>query len=165
MNSRRWLGLVVRFDCHAAAVLADALVLHVAGDKREQRVVAAEADARARRDPGSALADDDGAGVDRLAGVDLHPEHLRVRVATVAGRAASLLVRHYFSSFALALAAALVARGLRAAFLAGLSSSASRFSFSAALDSAALALPKGRISRAVRSARAPRCTRTRFFDL
>src|SRR5438874_9354140 len=77
---------------HATAVLAHALVLDLAGDQREQRVIAADADAFARRDLRPALADKDGARADDLAAVDLDPEHLRVRVAAVARRAAAFLV-------------------------------------------------------------------------
>src|ERR1043166_4747665 len=88
----RALALVVRLDFDPAPVLAHALVLHVALDHREQRVVAAEADTGSGSDLGPALADDDGAGVDELAAEDLHAEHLRVRVASVTRRAAALLV-------------------------------------------------------------------------
>src|SRR5438270_241335 len=77
---------------NATAVLADALVLHVAADQREQRVVAADAHAGARHDLGPALPDDDRAGVDKLATIDLDTEHLRVRVAAVPRRAAAFLV-------------------------------------------------------------------------
>src|SRR2546430_6377220 len=77
---------------HATAVLAHALVLDLAGNQREQRVIAADADAFARRDLRPALADKDGACADDLAAVDLDPEHLRVRVAAVARRAAAFLV-------------------------------------------------------------------------
>src|SRR6266568_482333 len=83
------LGIV---DDDAAAVFADTLVLHVAVDQREERVIAADAHAGARLDLGPALADEDRAGVDQLAAVDLDPEHLRVRVAPVARRAAALLM-------------------------------------------------------------------------
>jgi hypothetical protein len=60
----------------------------------EDRVVAAEAGALAGAEAGAALADDDLAASDLLAGKDLDAEHLRVRIATVAARAESLLVRH-----------------------------------------------------------------------
>src|SRR3989440_6430759 len=77
---------------HATAVLAHALVLALAGTQCEQRVIAADTDAFARRDLRPALADQDGARGDDLPAVDLDPEHLRVRVAAVARRAAALLV-------------------------------------------------------------------------
>src|SRR5207249_2337653 len=80
----------------APAILADTLVLHVAADQGEQRVVATHAYAGARCDLRPALADDDLARVDQLAAEDLDAELLRVRVAAVAGRAAALLVCHYF---------------------------------------------------------------------
>src|SRR5260370_4002359 len=81
-------------DRHPPAVLADALVLHLAGDQREERVVASESDAGAGRDLGPALADQDGPRVDDLTAVDLDAEHLGVRVAAVARRAATFLVCH-----------------------------------------------------------------------
>src|SRR5438067_1454868 len=80
-------------NSNATAVLADALVLHVAADQCEQRVVAADAHAGARHDLGPALPDDDRACVDKLAAIDLDAEHLRVRVAAVPRRAATFLVR------------------------------------------------------------------------
>src|SRR5260370_1964831 len=70
-------------DRHSPAVLADALVLHLAGDQREERVVASESDAGARRDLGPALADPDGPCVAHLTAVDLDPEHLRLPAAPV----------------------------------------------------------------------------------
>src|SRR5947209_15993557 len=83
--------LVALYD-YAPAVLAHPLVLDLAGDEREQRVIASKADAFARRDLGAALPDKDRARVDDLSAVDLDSEHLRVRVATVARRTAALLV-------------------------------------------------------------------------
>src|SRR5207245_8461233 len=79
-------------DSHAPAVFAYALVLHLARHQRKKRVIAAEPDARARGDLGPALADEDGARGDDLSAVDLDAEHLRVRVATVARRAAAFIV-------------------------------------------------------------------------
>src|SRR6266849_9377414 len=79
-------------DDDAAAVFAHALVLHVALDQREERVIAPDADPGASLDLRAALADEDRAGLDHLATVDLHPEHLGVGVAPVARRAAALLV-------------------------------------------------------------------------
>src|SRR4029077_20073705 len=81
-------------DRRAAAVLADALVLDLAGDERKERVVATDAHTGARLDLGAALADQDRARVDALAAVDLDAQHLRVRVPTVARAASTFLVRH-----------------------------------------------------------------------
>src|SRR2546430_2028876 len=89
--SRRCLGCAHR---NAAAILADALEDHRAGDQREEAVIARLADARARHDAGPALADDDRARGDRLTPVGLDTEALRVGVTAVARRAAALLVRH-----------------------------------------------------------------------
>ena len=79
-------------DGHAPAILADTLVLHVSADERKQRVVPSHSDAGAGTDLRAALADEDRAGVDQLATVDLHTKHLRVRVAPVARRAAAFLM-------------------------------------------------------------------------
>ena len=62
------------------------------------RVVAADADAVAGLEARAALADDDLAAGDDLAGEHLHAEALGVRVAAVAGGAEALLVCHYSSS-------------------------------------------------------------------
>src|SRR5215211_2720628 len=70
------------------------LELDRAGPRREDRVVAADARPVTGTEPGSALAHDDLAPADALAGEDLDPEHLRVRVAAVATRSKSLLMRH-----------------------------------------------------------------------
>ena len=64
------------------------------GVEREQRVVAAAADAETRVEVGAALAHDDLAGLDDLAAEALHAEALGVRVATVTGRRCALLVCH-----------------------------------------------------------------------
>src|SRR4051794_31946384 len=91
------------------AVAAAGRELHRARGAGVQRVVAAHADALAGLEAAAALADDDLAAGDGLAGEHLHAEALRVRVAAVAGRAEALLVCHYSeSSFA---AAAFLARG------------------------------------------------------
>src|SRR4029079_813655 len=78
-------------ECLAAALPPD---LDVARDQREQRVVAATADAVAGVEVRAALADEDLARVDELAAEALHAEELCVRVATVAGRGRTLLVCH-----------------------------------------------------------------------
>src|SRR5438105_8918747 len=83
------LGLLNR---DATAVLADSLVLHLAGDHREQGVIAAKSDAGPGADLRPSLTDQDRARVDQLATVDLHAQHLRVRVAPVARGPAALLV-------------------------------------------------------------------------
>src|SRR6266566_1592501 len=83
----------------ATAVFADSLVLHLARDHRKQRVVAAESDAGPGADLRASLADQDRARVDQLATIDLHAQHLRIRVAPVARRPAPLLVCHYLVSF------------------------------------------------------------------
>src|SRR3954453_17716693 len=68
--------------------------LHHATARREDRMVAADADAGARAEAGPALADDDLAAVHRLAGEDLDAEVLRVGVAAVPARSESLLMSH-----------------------------------------------------------------------
>src|SRR6478736_3249255 len=81
-------------DGLAAALLAE---LHRTRDEREQRVVAATADAVAGVEVRAALADEDLAGVDGLAAEALDAEVLGVAVATVAGRGRTLLVCHVSS--------------------------------------------------------------------
>ncbi len=58
-----------------------------------------DADAVAGPEAGAALADDDLAAVDPLAGEDLDPEHLRVRVAAIAAGSESLLMSHPSSPY------------------------------------------------------------------
>src|SRR5690606_41341709 len=60
----------------------------------EQGVVTAQADALAGMELGAALADDDVAGLDGLAAVDLHTQVLRVGIAAVAGRAYAFFLCH-----------------------------------------------------------------------
>src|SRR5207248_4256399 len=60
----------------------------------EDRVVTADARARAGSELRPALAHEDHPGLHFLAGEDLHAEHLRVRVAPVTRRAESLFVGH-----------------------------------------------------------------------
>src|SRR5690606_27897590 len=72
-------------DVHRAALLrAAGGELHLAVGQREQGVVAAKADVDARMELGATLADDDVAGLDGLATIDLDAQHLRVGIATVA---------------------------------------------------------------------------------
>src|SRR5690606_17224646 len=80
-----------RHHAHGAAALgALHREVHHAVDQREERVVAAAADARARMELGAALADDDVAGLDDLTAVQLHAQVLRVGIAAVPGGAACL---------------------------------------------------------------------------
>src|SRR5688572_5457677 len=67
------------FEDRDRPALAGRLEVDGAGAGREDRVVAAEAGALAGAEAGAALADDDLAAADGLAGEDLHTEHLRVR--------------------------------------------------------------------------------------
>src|SRR5207302_9804907 len=90
---------LLRDDADAPPVLAHTLVPNLARDEGEQGVVATEADPGAGCDPGSALPHEDRAGANGLAAVDLHAQHLRVGVATVAGRAAAFLVCHLSTYF------------------------------------------------------------------
>src|SRR5947209_5683977 len=110
------LGILL--DRDAPAVFADSMERHVSLDEREQSVVAADADPRPGRDLRAALADDDRSGVDELAPIGLDAEHLRVRVAAVAGRAAALLVRHSVSVLLRAAARSLL-RGFRRGLVGG----------------------------------------------
>jgi len=66
----------------------------MAVDQREQRVVLADADIQARMNGGAALANDDAAGADHFAAVDLHAKALCLGVATVARTAACLFMCH-----------------------------------------------------------------------
>src|SRR5690349_5536060 len=99
-EARLGRGVAVGHDVHdAPATTADEL--DGAGRLGEQRVVLADPDAVARAEAGAALADDDLAAGDDLAGEHLHAEALGVGVAAVAGGAEALLVCHYaVSSFA-----------------------------------------------------------------
>src|SRR5215210_2717508 len=92
MPSRRsLLGLI---DDGDQAALATRLEHDGAGTLGEDRVVAADARAGARAEARAALADDDRARGDVLAGEDLHAEHLRVRVAAVPRGPESLFMGH-----------------------------------------------------------------------
>ena len=77
------LGALVLKDRDGAA-LAGALELDRPRPSREDRVVAAEAGAVAGPEAGAALADDDLAAGDLLAGENLDPKHLGVGFASVA---------------------------------------------------------------------------------
>src|SRR5207245_9037497 len=81
-------------DGDAAAVLADALVGDLAGDQREERVVAAFSDAGARADRRPSLANQDRARAHGLAPEYLHSQALGVGIAAVAGGPATFLMSH-----------------------------------------------------------------------
>src|SRR5271166_5915061 len=81
---------------HATAPAAGEL--HGACGARVERVVFADADAGARLEAGAALAHDDLAAGDGLAGERLDAQPLGVGVATVAARAEPLLMSHLQSS-------------------------------------------------------------------
>src|SRR5262245_9871481 len=85
------LGLTVDFDEAAFTALSER---HGAGTLCEDRVVATDPGAVARTESRPALSHEDHPGLDLLTGEDLHAEHLRVRVASVARRAESFFVRH-----------------------------------------------------------------------
>ena len=78
----------------AAAILAEPLVEDGALDQREEGVVAAHADVRPGMDARAALADQDVARDDVLAGVHLDAATLALAVTTVAGAPLTLLVSH-----------------------------------------------------------------------
>src|SRR4051794_9296205 len=86
-------GVRVRQDRDDAPTAAG-LEVDDAGRLGEQRVVLAHADALAGLEARAALADEDLAAGDDLAGEDLDPEELGVRVAAVLGGAEALLMRH-----------------------------------------------------------------------
>src|SRR6187200_1173717 len=77
-----------------STTLAGRLEINRALAGGEDRVVAADTDAVAGPEAGAALADDDLAAADALAGEDLDAEHVRVRFAAVAAGAEAFLVRH-----------------------------------------------------------------------
>jgi hypothetical protein len=57
-------------------------------------VVSADADVRARVELGSALSNEDFAGLDDLTAVSLHAEALRVRISTVTRRTLTFFMCH-----------------------------------------------------------------------
>src|SRR5690606_37035031 len=73
---------------------AAALEAHHAIDEREERVITPAAHVLSRVELGAALPHEDVARQHALPAESLHAEPLRVRVAAVAARADSLLVRH-----------------------------------------------------------------------
>src|SRR4051794_24536907 len=98
-QTRRRAALLAGGDRDRAA-LAAGLEFDHAGAGREDRMIAAEPGAVARPEARAALAHDDLAAADLLAGEYLHPEVLGVRVAPVAAGAESLLVSHVYSFLA-----------------------------------------------------------------
>src|SRR4051812_12214229 len=89
--------LAGRHDVHDAAAAA-ARELDDARAARVERVILADPDALTGLEAGAALAHDDLAAADGLAGERLDPEELRVGVAAVAGGAEALLVCHLLAS-------------------------------------------------------------------
>jgi hypothetical protein len=89
-------GRRVGNDMHAAAVLVE---LHVAGLQRVQGPVAADADVVPGVELGTALADDDGAGVDQLTAEALHAETFSVAVAVRCGHFLDLLLMCQLAPF------------------------------------------------------------------
>src|SRR6185369_5399734 len=83
-----------RIHAHLEALFALVLELHLAVDRREQRVVRGPAHVPARMELGAALDHDDGSGPDELAAETLHAEVLRIRVAPVARRADAFFMSH-----------------------------------------------------------------------
>src|SRR5690606_29999643 len=83
-----------RTNRHAALVTAVPLVLDDPVDRRVQREVPPHADEAAGMDLGAELTDEDVAGHDRLAAVDLHAAALTLGVATVAGATLTFFVSH-----------------------------------------------------------------------
>src|SRR5262249_1567202 len=75
-------------------VVAAALEPYVAVDLREQRVVGAEPDVQPGMKACAALPDEDAATGDELAAEALDAEHLRIRIAAVAGAADAFFVGH-----------------------------------------------------------------------
>ena len=100
----RYAGSAGAVDRHRAA-LAAPVELDDALAQREERVVAADPDAGAGAEARAALPDDDHAGLDLLAGEDLHAEPLRLGVAAVLRGAEALLVCHLAASSPSAIAA------------------------------------------------------------
>src|SRR5262250_1152460 len=81
-------------DADKAALAALVMELDDARDLRKERVVAADADVRARLELRAALADEDRAARDQLAAESLHAEPFGGRVAAVSRAADAFLVCH-----------------------------------------------------------------------
>src|SRR5579862_635752 len=125
-RARSWNTVLLVDDGHGAALAARA-ERDLAGARREDRVVLADARAGAGAEARAALAHDDHPGGDVLAGEELHAEHLRVRVAAVARRAQAFLVCHQWLSFSASAASSAAIAPLRFAFSFSYSSAASMF--------------------------------------
>src|SRR5580693_1371685 len=81
----QWLCLLLLRWNHAYRAAAPVPTeQHLALNQREQRVVAAPANADARVEVGATLADEDLAGVHRLTAIPLHAEALGIGVTAVA---------------------------------------------------------------------------------
>src|SRR5882672_11188088 len=89
-----WSSDVCSSDLGLARVLAFYRIQHLAGDAREQRVVAPHADVGAGMHLRAALAHQDLPGIDALAAERLDAEALGLGIAPVARAAACLLVGH-----------------------------------------------------------------------
>src|SRR5436853_486782 len=92
MRPKRESRSVLTFG--GARVLAFHRIQHLAGDAREQRVVASHADVRAGMHLRAALAHQDLTGIDPLAAERLDAEALGLGIAPVARAAARFLVSH-----------------------------------------------------------------------
>src|SRR5262252_4396800 len=147
----RSAGGVGRSDGDAAAVLANALVHNLAVDEGEETVVATLTNSWPGLDVRAALAHDDRPGGHGRAAEELDTQAVRIGVAAIAGGAAAFLVCHYSVSSAAGCSAGSEDFLVERARLAGFPSP--------------FPAPMLKISSAVRSARAPRWTRTRFFGL
>src|ERR1700682_1930092 len=86
-----------RDDGNLPSSAARRAVLDLARDEREQGVVLADPDVRAREHLGAALADEHGARLDLRARVFLHAQTLSGGIAAVAGGTRALLVCHLLS--------------------------------------------------------------------
>src|SRR5436190_18378890 len=97
MRPRRLrLEASVRFDdADALAVLAEVFETDRARNLGKERVVLSLANILAGMDVSAALADDDRAGADELAGEALDTQPLAVRVAPVLGTAYAFFVSHF----------------------------------------------------------------------
>ena len=92
---KRFFEALVRFDdADAAAVLAKSLEPDRAGDLRKERIVLSAADVAAGVNSCAALAHEDRAGSDELAGEALDAQSLTVTVAPVLGTAYTFFVSH-----------------------------------------------------------------------
>ena len=86
--------VLLLLDRAALAVTAHALKMNAAVDEREQRVVAADADALTRMDVGAALTDQNVASQNVLAVAALHAEALGLGITAVLGRTYAFFMCH-----------------------------------------------------------------------